>query len=95
MSPEPPSCPPVVGLASGPVGHLLCWERHDRDGSWQAWVSWVQESGSRPVRKLACVPATSLTQLEDPDAYGQVPRRVLGRPGPALAARLGCAGGPA
>jgi hypothetical protein len=81
MSPEPPYCPPVVGLASGPVGHLLCWERHDRDGSWQAWVSWVQESGSRPVHKLVCVPAASLTQLESPVAYRQVPRWVLGKGG--------------
>jgi hypothetical protein len=81
MSPEPPYCPPVVGLASGPVGHLLCWERHDRDGSWQAWVSRVQESGSRPVRKLVCVPAESLTQLEGPVACWQVPRRVLGKDG--------------
>jgi signal transduction histidine kinase len=42
----------VVGLASGPVGHRLCWEQHDRDGSWQAWVSWVQESGSRAISNL-------------------------------------------
>jgi hypothetical protein len=69
-----PDCPQVVGLASGPVGHLLCWERHDRDGSWQAWVSWVQESGSRPVHGLVCVPAESLTQLESPVAYREVPR---------------------
>jgi hypothetical protein len=81
MSPEPPYCPPVVGLASGPVGHLLGWERHDRDGSWQAWVSWVLESGSHPVHKLVCVPAVSLTQLEPPGAYRQVPRRVLGKDG--------------
>jgi hypothetical protein len=35
---EPPYCPPVVGPASSPVGHLLCWEGHDRDSSWQARV---------------------------------------------------------
>jgi hypothetical protein len=81
MSPEPPFCPPVVGLASGPVGHLLCGERHDRDGSWQAWVPGVQESGSRPVHKLVCVPSGSVTQLESPDACRKVPRRVRGEDG--------------
>ena len=81
MPPDPPYCPPVVGMASGPVGHLLCWDRHERDGSWWAWVSWVQETSSRPVHKLVCVPAASLTQLEAPDAYRQVPRRIFGRDG--------------
>ncbi|HEV8279662.1 MAG TPA: hypothetical protein VGQ26_28765 [Streptosporangiaceae bacterium] len=33
MALEPPYCPPVVGMASGPIGHLLSWERHERDGS--------------------------------------------------------------
>jgi hypothetical protein len=85
-------CPPVAGLASGPVGHLLCWERHDRCGSWQAWVSWVQESGSRPVHKLVGVPAGSLTlaQMEGPDAYRQVPGgswEMTPRSGPGSPAR--------
>ena len=28
-----PWAPPLVELASGTVGHLLVWERHERDGS--------------------------------------------------------------
>jgi hypothetical protein len=81
VPPEPPYCPPVVALSGGPVGHLLCWDRHERDGSWWAWVSWVQDTSARPVHKLVCVPARSLTQLETPDAYRGVPRRVLGTDG--------------
>jgi hypothetical protein len=81
MPSEPPYCPPVVGLAGGPIGHLLCWDRHERDGSWWAWVSWIQETSSRTVHKLVCVPADSLTRLEAPDAYREVPRRVLGQDG--------------
>jgi hypothetical protein len=82
MPTEPPYCPPVVGMAAdGPIGHLLCWERHDLDGSWWAWVSWVQETSVRPVHKLVCVPAQYLTQLETPQAYRHVPRRILGRDG--------------
>ncbi len=23
------------------IAHLLAWEMHERDGSWQAWISWV------------------------------------------------------
>ena len=72
MAPGPPYCPPVVGLASGPIGHLLCW--------W-AWVSWIQETSNRPVHKLVCVRAESLTPLETSDAYRQVPRRILGNDG--------------
>jgi hypothetical protein len=36
---------------------------------------------SRPLHKLLCIPAVSLIQLEAPDAYRQVPRRVLGKDG--------------
>jgi hypothetical protein len=38
---QPPWCPPLVELTGGAIGHLLCWEQHERDGSWWAWVSWV------------------------------------------------------
>ena len=34
----PPS-PPIVEMTGGGIGHLLCWERHERDGTWYAWVS--------------------------------------------------------
>src|ERR1700757_2237898 len=61
-----PWAPPLVEMATGMVGHLLAWERHERDGSWWAWVSCVHEAGSRPVHKLVCVPAESLTPTEAP-----------------------------
>jgi hypothetical protein len=35
---------PLVELAGGMAGHLLAWERHERDGSWWTWVSWVHET---------------------------------------------------
>jgi hypothetical protein len=81
MPPEPLYCPPVVGMAGGMIGHLLCWDRHERDGSWRAWVSWIQQTSSRAVHKIVCVPGGSLTQLEAPDAYRDVPRRIFGLDG--------------
>ena len=44
-----PWSPPIVELAGDGVAHLLCWEQHERDGSWYAWVSWIQSTGD-PVR---------------------------------------------
>jgi hypothetical protein len=38
---QKPWAPPLVELAGGVAGHLLAWERHERDGSWWAWVSWI------------------------------------------------------
>jgi hypothetical protein len=76
-----PWAPPLVEMTGGLVGHLLAWERHERDGSWWAWVSWVQESGGRHVHKVVQVRAGSLRPLEPPEAYKQVPRRVLGDDG--------------
>jgi hypothetical protein len=73
---QPPWCPPLVELADGTIGHLLCWEQHERDGSWWAWVSWVRASGSRPVHKIVSVRADSLAPIEAPDAYLDVPRRL-------------------
>ena len=58
------------------MGHLLAWEMHERDGSWHAWVSWIQQSGGRHVHKVVDVRAGSLRPLEHPDAYSSVPRRV-------------------
>ncbi len=63
------------------VGHLLAWEMHERDGSWHAWVSWIQQAGGRHVHKVVDVRAGSLQPLEHPDAYSAVPRRVRGRDG--------------
>lgn len=78
---DAPWCPPIVEMSGGMVGHLLAWEMHERDGSWHAWVSWVQETGGRHVHKVVDVRAGSLRPLEDPDAYSAVPRRVRGSDG--------------
>ena len=76
-----PWAPPLVEMTGVITGHLLAWERHERDGSWWAWVSWVQESGGRRLHKVVQVRAGSLRPLEPPEAYKQVPRRILGRDG--------------
>ncbi len=78
---KPPWAPPLVELSIGVVGHLLVWEKVEADGSWWAWVSWVQESGGRHVHKVVQVPASGLRPLEAPEAYQQVPRRVRGLDG--------------
>jgi hypothetical protein len=72
-----PWAPPLVELAGAIAGHLLAWERHERDGSWWAWVSWVHESGGRRDHKVVLVRIGSLRPLE-PEAYKAVPRRVRG-----------------
>jgi hypothetical protein len=41
----------------------------------------VQESGGRHVHKVVQVSAAGLRPLEAPEAYQQVPRRVLGLDG--------------
>jgi hypothetical protein len=76
-----PWAPPLVELAGGMAGHLLAWERHERDGSWWAWVSWIHESGGRRDHKVVQVRADSLRPLEPPEAYKAVPRRVRGLDG--------------
>jgi hypothetical protein len=63
------------------LASLLCWERHERDGSWWAWVSWIQQTSDCAVHKVVCVAAESLTPLETPDANRQVPRRIFGDEG--------------
>ena len=78
-----PWSPPIVQLAGDGIGHLLCWEKNERDGSWYAWVSWVQSTGD-PVRHrhhVVSVRAETVQRLENPDAYARVPRRVLGTDG--------------
>ena len=76
-----PWCPPIVEMSTGSVGHLLAWELREVNGSWWAWISWVQETGGRRVHKLVDVQARSVRPLEDPQAYADVPRRVLGNDG--------------
>jgi hypothetical protein len=78
---DAPWCPPIVEMSGGVVGHLLAWELHERDGSWHAWVSWVQQAGGRHVHKVVDVRAGSLRPLEHPDAYSAVPRRIRGHDG--------------
>ncbi len=78
-----PWSPPIVELAGDSVAHLLCWEQHERDGSWYAWVSWIQSTGD-PVRyrhHVVSVRAAAVRPLENPGAYARVPRRMLGRDG--------------
>ena len=78
-----PWSPPIVGLAGDGAAHLLCWEQHERDGSWYAWVSWIQSTGN-PVRHrhhVVSVRADAVRRLENPDAYARVPRRMLGSDG--------------
>jgi uncharacterized damage-inducible protein DinB len=78
-----------VELGTGIVGHLIAWELHERDGSWRAWVSWVQESGGRHVHKVVDVQGDGLRPLEEPEAYQDVPRRVRGNDGRIRLARPG------
>jgi len=78
---EAPWAPPLVKMSSGMVGHLLAWEKNEGDGSWWAWVSWVQETGGRHVHKVVQVRAAGLSPLEPPEAYKAVPRRVFGLDG--------------
>jgi hypothetical protein len=77
---------PAAGRGGG-IGHLLCWEQHERDGTWWAWVSWIQVSSARPVHKVVSVSAGSLAPIETPDAYTDVPRRVLKADGSIAALR--------
>ena len=62
---------------------MLCWEQHERDGSWHAWVYRVQ-STEDPVRHrhhVVSVRANEVTRLENPGAYEAVPRRTFGSDG--------------
>jgi hypothetical protein len=76
-----PWAPPLVELPIGAVGHLLAWEKNEADGTWWAWVWWVQENGGRHVHKVARARAASLHPLEPHEACQQVPRRVCGLDG--------------
>jgi hypothetical protein len=52
-----PWAPPLVELAGGMAGHLLAWERHERDSSWWAWVSWVHRLVADAItRRPWCAP---------------------------------------
>ena len=73
--------PSAVEMSGGMVGHLLAWEKIEGDDSLWAWVSWVQETAGWRVHQVVQVQAASLRPLEPPEAYKQVPRRVLGLDG--------------
>lgn len=70
-----PYAPPIV-LADGEVAHLLEWRQHQRDGSWWAWISWTQISGDPPRHRhlVVEVQADSISPLDEPAAYKDVPR---------------------
>jgi hypothetical protein len=68
-------------MSSGAIGHLLALELVEVDGTWRAWVSWVQHSGARPIHKVVSVLTSGLQPLESPDSYEVVPTRVRGRDG--------------
>jgi hypothetical protein len=74
-------CFGVRSGGDGTIGHLLCWEMLELDGSWHAWVSWVQQAGGRPTHKVVTVRASQLQPLEEPESYSRVPRRARGRDG--------------
>jgi hypothetical protein len=91
-----PWAPPLVELEVGIAGHPLAWERHERDGSWWAWVSWIHESGGRRDHKVVLVRADSLRPLEPPEAYKAVRAgfaasmaypQSIARPGVGISAR--------
>jgi hypothetical protein len=47
-----PWSPPLVQVGEEIVAYLLCWERHERDGSWHAWVTWIWTSAGRRAAML-------------------------------------------
>jgi hypothetical protein len=57
---DAPWCPPIVKMSGGTVGHPLAWEMHERDGSWRAWASWVQQANGRYVHMVADVRTNTL-----------------------------------
>jgi hypothetical protein len=59
------------------AGYLLAWLQAG-DGSWQAVVTWIRQTGEdRRERKVVTVPGGSVQQLEPPAAYRAVPRLML------------------
>jgi len=78
---DAPWAPPIVLLNDTTVGHLLCWELVELDGSWWGWVSWIQHAGQRSIHRVVSVRAGALHPLDDAESYANVPRRVRGRDG--------------
>ena len=65
MKDQPPS-PPIVHVGDEIMAYLLAWERHERDGSWWAWVTWIRTQGDRPFRHVVTVGLTMCGQLNRP-----------------------------
>jgi hypothetical protein len=78
--PQPPWVP-TGGVSIEVAGHLLASEKNEADGTWWAWVSWVQRTGGRRAHKVVQVRAASLRPLEPPGAYRRALRRVRGLDG--------------
>jgi hypothetical protein len=81
VSKDAPYAPPIVDLGDGIIAHLLCWELIEADGSWWAWLSYVRQSSGQPKHMVVQVRADQLGQLEQPEAYAKVERRVRGLDG--------------
>ncbi len=73
-----PRCPPIVQVGDEIVAYLLCWEQHEPDGSWHAWVTWIRYRAEVPFRHVVAVRAGHVRPLQRPDAYREVPRRIVG-----------------
>jgi hypothetical protein len=83
MGKDAPWAPPLVEMNTGQPAFLLAWDHHECDGSWHAWVSWIHTAGAPPLHahKVVSVDAASLRPLDTPEAFSDVPRRILGNDG--------------
>jgi hypothetical protein len=79
-------------VPGGMMGHLLAWERHERDGSWWAWVSWTHQTSAALITRLSWSGPASLRPLEPPQAYKAVPRRLRGSGGQIWGSGLAASG---
>jgi hypothetical protein len=69
---QPPWCPPLVETnLAGSSPNCCAGNSAERDGSWRAWLSWVQSSGDRHVHKVVSIQAESLKPIEAPEAYAR------------------------
>jgi hypothetical protein len=93
MRDEPPS-PPIVAVGEEFTAYLLAWDLHEPTGECWAWVTWVRERNGEPYRHIVSVPAASLRPLEEPEAYRDVPRRILTAPGQVRPSEPGAAAAP-
>src|SRR5712692_10432455 len=78
---DPPWSPPLVQVSDETVAYLLCWEQHERDGSWHAWVtlgSVSRRAGPPPFRER---PGGLRTSVGAARRVPAGPRRVLGNDG--------------